>query len=122
MIATIIDGAFFSSSENGLPILPGTIIEQVLPKMFASKEFGTTMETTEETVNVAANTLIVVQIIITLVLAASLKSMWNLMNVIQVLAYIRFYSGWPAFLLKIFEYMDNAITMKPVTDFAFDYG
>ena len=54
------------------------------------------MDATKGTVESAANTLIVVQIVVTLVLAASLKSMWNLMNVIQVLAYVRFFTGWPA--------------------------
>jgi len=90
--------------------------------MYESKEQGVVMETTKQAVNQVTNTFILVQIIVTIVLAASLKSMWNLMNVIQVLAYVRFYSGWPAFMTKVFEYMDNAITMKPVTDFVFEYG
>jgi len=90
--------------------------------MFPDKDFGTTMEATETVVSNAANTVVVAQIIITLVLALSLKSMWNLMNVIQVLAYVRFFTGWPAFLLEIFKYMDNAITMKPISDLAFEYG
>ena len=80
------------------------------------------MDATKGTVESAANTLIVVQIVVTLALAASLKSMWNLMNVIQVLAYARFFTGWPAMPAQGFEYMDNAITMKPVTDFVSDYS
>ena len=80
------------------------------------------MESTKKALNSAANSFILLQIVVTLLLAASLKSMWNLMNVIQVLAYVRFYSGWPAFMTKVFEFMDNAITMKPVTDYVFDYG
>ena len=48
--------------------------------------------------------------------------MWNLMNVIQVLAYVRFFVGWPALTSEVFEYMDNAITMKPVTDAAAEIG
>ena len=57
-----------------------------------------------------------------MILALSLKSMWNLMNVIQVLSYVRFFSGWPALMLEVFKYMDNAITLKPVSDPIFDYG
>ena len=90
--------------------------------MFEDKQFAATMESTEAAVTNAANTVVVFQIIITLVLALSLKSMWNLMNVIQVLAYVRFFTGWPAFMLEIFRYMDNAITLKPISDLAFDYG
>ena len=48
--------------------------------------------------------------------------MWNLMNVVQVLAYIRFFSGWPAVMLEIFQYMDDAVTLKPVSDPVFEYG
>ena len=57
-----------------------------------------------------------------MVLALSLKSMWNLMNVIQVLAYVRFFSGWPAMMMEVFKYMDDAITLKPVSDPIFEYG
>ena len=82
MIATIIDGTFFSSTENGLPIESGTEIEQLLPKMFPDENFAEAMETTEKAVANATNTFVVVQLIITVALALSLKSMWNLMNVI----------------------------------------
>ena len=44
------------------------------------------------------------------------------MNVIQVLAYVRFFSGWPALMLEVFKYMDDAITLKPVSDPVFEYG
>ena len=122
MIATIVDGSFFSSSENGLPLKSGTNIEQPLPKMFPDEDFAEAMETTETAVSNAANTFVIVQLILTVALALSLKSMWNLMNVVQVLAYVRFFTGWPAQMLGIFEYMDNAITLKPVTNLVFDYG
>jgi hypothetical protein len=42
--------------------------------------------------------------------------------VVQILAYIRFFTGWPAFMLELFMYMDNAITLKPVSDPIFEYG
>ena len=44
------------------------------------------------------------------------------MNVIQVLVYVRFFSGWPAFMLDIFSFLDDAITLKPITDPIFEYG
>ena len=44
------------------------------------------------------------------------------MNVIQVLAYMRFFTAWPAYMTEIFVYMDNAITLKPLTDPIFDLG
>ena len=50
MIAVIVDGSFFSSSENGLPVESGTEIEQPLPKMFPDEEFAEAMEKTESAV------------------------------------------------------------------------
>ncbi len=80
------------------------------------------MEITQDSLEKATNTFVVAQIVITLVLAISLKSMWNLYNVVQVLAYIRFYSAWPALMMELFTQMDNAITLKPITDPIFEYG
>ena len=48
--------------------------------------------------------------------------MWNLLNVMQILAYMRFYSKWPAFMMSIFTWIDNAVTLKPVSDAIKDYG
>jgi hypothetical protein len=39
MVATIVDGSFFASSDTGMPIPPGTTIEQLLPKMVPGEEF-----------------------------------------------------------------------------------
>ena len=122
MIATIVDGSFFSSSENGLPIEPGFKIEQLLPKMLPGEEFEAALQTAQTSVKTATNTVVVGQIILTMVLAISLKSMWNLMNVIQVLSYIRFFTGWPAMMMEILKFMDDAITLKPVSDPIFEYG
>ena len=80
------------------------------------------LQATKEGIENTANTVVVAQIAITVILALSLKSMWNLMNVIQVLSYVRFFSGWPALMLEVFKYMDNAITLKPVSDPIFEYG
>ena len=44
------------------------------------------------------------------------------MNVIQVLSYMRFFSAWPAALVEVFLHLDNAITLKPISDPLFEYG
>ena len=62
------------------------------------------------------------QIAITVPIALSLKSMWNFMNVIQVLAYLRFYSNWPAFLNMQFVQLEYAVTLKPISDPVMDLG
>lgn len=122
MIATIVDGSFFASGETGMPIPPGTTIENILPKMLPGEEFVMVMEKTKETMEKTTNTVIIAQIIITLILSVSLKSMWNLYNVIQILAYIRFFTGWPAFMLELLMYLDNTVTMKTISDPIMEYG
>ena len=37
----------------------------------------------------------------TLLLALSLKSMWNLLNVMQVVTYMRYFAAWPAVVDKM---------------------
>ena len=90
--------------------------------MLPGKEVVATLETTKKSIEDTTNTVVVAQLIITILLAISLKSMWNLMNVIQVLSYVRFFSGWPALMLEVFKNLDNAITLKPVSDPIFEYG
>ena len=46
----------------------------------------------------------------------SLKSMWNLMNVIQVIAYLRLFTNWPANTMMIKHAIYNAITLKLFSD------
>ena len=85
-------------------------------------KFAQHKEVAQKSVELSIQIVIITEILITLVIAASLKSMWNLLNVAQVLAYMRFYVNWPAFMDQILMWIDNAITMKPVTDQVFDFG
>ena len=80
------------------------------------------LETTKTTMERATQTFVVAQIVITLILSVSLKSMWNLYNVCQILAYIRLFTNWPALMDSVFLYLDNAITLKPISDVLFDFG
>ena len=44
------------------------------------------------------------------------------MNVMQVLAYLRFLSNWPANIKMILYAMHNAITLEPFVQFMFEYS
>ena len=59
---------------------------------------------------------------IALAMAASLKAMWNLNHVMQVVAYLRIISNNPANLALIFDSVYNAVTLKPIKDSFKDYG
>ena len=55
-------------------------------------------------------------------MAASLKAMWSLLNVMQVVAYLRNIENNPANLQTILTSLDNAITLEPIKTAMKDYG
>ena len=59
---------------------------------------------------------------IALAMAASLKAMWNLNHVMQVVAYLRIISNNPANLALIFDSVYNAVTLKLIKGAIRDYG
>ena len=63
---------------------------------------------------VAANTAFLSQFGVTICLAVSLKAMWNLMHVMQVIAYLRLLVSWPANSNMMLESMHNAITLENI--------
>ena len=69
---------------------------ELLPRMFESGEINSAIAM--EAVNKGLQIGIIAQLAITLPIAISLKSMWNLMNIIQILAYFRLYANWPAMI------------------------
>ena len=71
-----------NASNNGLPIPNGTNFNATIPKLLTSEEVIHALEITGNVLEAAAPTIVTTQILITLVMAFSLKSMWNLMNVI----------------------------------------
>ena len=54
--------------------------------------------------------------IATLALSVSLKQMWNLFNVIQVLDYFKKFSVWPALIDSIITYIIDAIYLKKLNE------
>jgi len=97
-------------------------MEKVLPKMLPGEEFAAQLENTAENVEKGMQVGIVAQIVICIVLSASLKSMWNFLNVVQVLVYLKHFALWSATMVFVFEQMDNAITLKPVVAPIFEFG
>ena len=65
---------------------------------------------------------VIIQTIITFLLAGSMESMWNLLNVMQVLSYMKFYARWPGFIDDMFQKLDDTITLDPAMDSIFEYG
>ena len=85
-------------------------------------EFAVTLDTAAEAAEKGMQVGLVAQIIICIVLSASLKSMWNFLNVVQVLVYLQFFAMWSGTMDFIFKQMDNAITLKPIVDPMYELG
>ena len=53
-------------------------------------------EAVHDVIDSTAALLVYSNVAFTLILAVSLKAMWNMFNVMQVLAYLREFTPWPA--------------------------
>ena len=65
-------------------------------------QFSEVIELASQASEVTIQAGVLIQIVITLLMAGSLESMWNLLNVMQVLSYMKFYARWPAFINDMF--------------------
>lgn len=122
VVGTILDESFFCSEGQPMTIEAGTEIKTVLPRLNPGEEFEGTMEATKSTIESSASTFMTGQLIMTLVLSVSLKQMWNLFNVMQVLAYTREFTRWPALVQSVIEYIIEALYMEKVNNAIMDFG
>ena len=80
------------------------------------------MQKTASTVEAAASTAGLTQFIISIVMAFSLKALWNLRNVLQVFAYLRITTNLPANLQLTLEAVHNAVNFDVLKDKAKQWG
>jgi hypothetical protein len=59
---------------------------------------------------------VAVAIITSLVLAGLAKSVWSFVNLVQLIAYLRFFGAWPANAQLTFECFEKSIYGLSVTD------
>ena len=62
------------------------------------------------------------QLILTLVLSVSLKQMWNLFNVMQLLGYTSEFTQWPALFKSVIKYILDAIYLETFNKQIMEYG
>lgn len=58
----------------------------------------------------------------TLLLSVSLKQMWNLLNVMQVLTYARNFTPWPPLVDKLLDVLVEALYLNALSTAALDFG
>ena len=79
--ATVMREDFFIGKGSGKPMKADTVIDAEIPRQFSSKEEYEVIQDTAIVVEAVSTTAGISNIVVTLALTASLKSMWNLQNV-----------------------------------------
>ena len=93
---------------------PGMITE--LPRMLLSDDATEILGASCFLVASATNTMIVVMVLIAFSLVAMTKSIWQFINTIQVLAYMRWMVEWPANADLGYQCLDYAVSGRLQTD------
>ena len=76
---------------------------------------------TSSAVETATQTVGISQIVLSVAMAASLKAMWNLVNVMQVVTYLKNIPNNPANVEMILKTIHNAITLEHLRDMAYEW-
>lgn len=122
IVGTILDETFFASEGSATTISVGTQMVNILPRLLPGQEIEQLLAATEEMAESAASTFMSSQLIVTLVLSASLKQMWNLFCVMQVLAYAQNFIMWPAVANMVITQIIDALYLKKVNEAIMNYG
>jgi len=80
------------------------------------------LDNTHETAKSAAAGIVVGNIVLTLFFALSLKTMWYLLSVMQVIVLLRSFTAWPAIVDSVIGQVLDAITLDPIVEPIIDYG
>ena len=80
------------------------------------------MKLIADSISTAGQSVMLSQILITIAISISLKSMWNLMNVMQVLAYSAFYCRWTCNMAMVISQIEQGIKMEVVYEYLLDFG
>ena len=70
------------------------------------------LDTVSNSIENTTQTMMTGQLITTIILSISLKQLWNLFNVLQVLAVSSEFTQWPALIDEIIKYIFEAIYLQ----------
>ena len=93
-----------------------------LPRHFPDEETFMQVELISDTIVKVSESAFWGSLVVTILISISLKIMWNIMNVMQVLAYTRLFSLWPANIKAVMDAIQLAITMDVFYDKLTNWG
>ena len=100
----------------------GFTIDTEIPRQFSSAEEYITIQDAAIVVETVSQTAGIGNLVISLALTVSLKAMWNLQNVFQIVSYLRIISNNPANLQLILVSIYDSITLRPIMQPMLQYG
>ena len=83
-----------------------------MPRMIPTEDIQEFLASAASSIERTTQTLMTGQLVITILLSVSLKQLWNLLNVMQVLAVTREFTQWPATIEEIIKYLYEALYLE----------
>ena len=101
---------------------PDIVVQNFIPKQFPNEDAYASAVATGTSVQVVADTAFIGQFLLTIFLSVSLKSMWNLMHVMQIITYFHMVVDWPANASIMFQSLENSITLENFINDFYDFS
>ena len=117
-----INNKLFASLATGLTLAEGKYLYVDVPKQYSDQEEYQRLRTGSDAIVVACQSAFWMTVVVTLLISISLKSVWIFLNMMQVVAYVRLYSNWPANTQAFLDQLQLAISMDAFYDRLFDFG
>ena len=109
IIAIILDEELIYGESEYMSISEGKKFELSLPKLTDEESFETKSRAIEDSIDQTANTVVLSQLLLTLLLSVSLKQMWILLSVMQVLAFLRYFTDWEVTVSLVLAQIEESI-------------
>lgn len=111
-----IDPRMFFDPTSGMFAFNGQPMFSEIPQQFIRSAAADALKASCEMFSISTVIFVAVAIITSLVLAGLANSVWSFVNLVQLIAYLRFFGAWPANAQLTFECFEKSIYGLSVTD------
>lgn len=109
----------FVSKESELPFVVSKKKKKIkagIPPQFEDSADREAVEATKESVETITNIALAVNFLIAIFLTVSLKAMWSLKHMIELIVFLLFVVKWPENTKIVIEALDNATSVSFITE------
>jgi hypothetical protein len=96
VVSQFIDPRLFFDPTSGMFAFNGAPMTSDIPQQFIRSAAADGLKASCEMFSISTVIFVAVAIVTSLVLAGLSKSVWSFVNIVQLLAYLKFFSAWPA--------------------------